>query len=108
MIAKRAAEVFENPDHEWWPHVFEPGDMVMVMTRRGKAGHKRRPDEVIAEDKNVVPGGWDHEHCCLCGATISARGDNLRSGSTDGHDWACETWYAERIAPHHDEGHGDS
>ncbi|HVN76938.1 MAG TPA: hypothetical protein VMT19_11510 [Thermoanaerobaculaceae bacterium] len=107
-IAKWRTEVIENPDHKWWLQVFEASDMVMVMTKLGKSGHKRRPGEVIGEGMRVVPGGWDHEHCCLCFATISARGDDLRSGYTDGNDWACEECYAEEIAPHHGTGHGDT
>jgi hypothetical protein len=107
-IARWRREVIENPDHKWWRQVFEPSDMVMVMTTRGKEGHKRGPDEVIAEGMRVVPRGWDHEHCCLCWATISARGDDLRSGYTDGDNWACETCYTDAIAPHRGKGRGDT
>ncbi len=107
-VAKWRAELIENPAHEWWVRTFEPSDMVMVMTKFGKSGHKRRTDEVIGEGMRIVPGGWDHEHCCLCNATISGRGNDLRSGYTDGNNWACEECYVREIAPHRGKGHGDT
>jgi hypothetical protein len=55
-----------------------------------------------AEVKDVLPGGWDHEHCEICGAKIGRGG--IASGYVDpeGH-WLCPTCH-DRWAQEQDLG----
>jgi len=46
--------------------------------------------------EGLVAGGWDHEHCELCGGHI----DPAQVGYLDrGGNWACATCYQRYIRP---------
>ncbi len=51
-----------------------------------------------AEDLGVRDGGWDHEHCALCGAHIGAAGEP--HGFVDpGEHWLCDACYHTYALP---------
>lgn len=45
---------------------------------------------------DLIPDGWDHDHCDICTKTISDK-ENYRDWVTDGYnlnnDWICEECY---------------
>jgi hypothetical protein len=51
--------------------------------------------ELIRHDGSteIIPGGWDHEHCRLCWAKIGKSDDQLRRAYFDGSDWLCTGCY---------------
>jgi hypothetical protein len=86
------AETIQGQEVKRWIRVKEKG------ARHGK----ERAYPVLSGDLQqqvdaAVAGGWDHEHCELCGATISV-GDH---GFVDADEhWVCEPCYAKYVAPH--------
>jgi len=46
----------------------------------------------------IRPGGWDHEHCEVCFATISGQEPGGCVAYTDGTDWLCVRCYDRFIA----------
>ena len=56
-----------------------------------------RPLPEGAVDVHVVPGGWDHDHCGLCGTTI----DLMRPEAyTDDANWLCPECHSSCAVPH--------
>ncbi len=47
------------------------------------------------------PGGWDHDHCLDCHATLSNKGNALRFAFHDAanDDWLCPACYERLISP---------
>lgn len=68
----------------------------------GEGSGKERWYPVLSGDLQpqinvVTAGGWDHEHCELCGASIDV-GDY---GFVDADEhWVCESCYAKYVATH--------
>ncbi|RPH54767.1 MAG: hypothetical protein EHM89_18115 [Acidobacteria bacterium] len=94
-------EMIVDPNHVWRWVEFVPSDAqhFLLQGHRGwtKVGQKLPENAVPLE---VVPSGWDHEHCDLCRAHIDA--DSGRGAYVDGDDrWMCETCY-HRYAERHD------
>jgi hypothetical protein len=52
----------------------------------------------VPPDASVIPGGWDHEHCSLCWASISPAQDEEATAYTDGSAWLCVSCHCEYIA----------
>jgi hypothetical protein len=57
---------------------------------------ERRPANV---DGWVVPQGWDHEHCLICGTHIARLAGCQHSGFTDDGDWLCCRCLEYYVAP---------
>jgi hypothetical protein len=55
------------------------------------------PDDNERADGEIVPGGWDHEHCELCWQRIGSGGDRERY--TGANQWVCVRCYKRYIAP---------
>src|SRR4051812_45104331 len=94
-------QLVEDPTRTWHRADFAPSDMVLLRRGDGQAsvGRSLSPNEVPPSDAEIVKGGWDHEHCELCWAEISAAGGNPSAGYTDGKGWLCTACYDRYIAP---------
>ena len=51
-----------------------------------------------AEDLGIRDGGWDHEHCELCGTHIGAGGDHHGFEDPEEH-WLCDACYYTYALP---------
>ena len=92
-------QLVADRDRQWRLVEFESADMVRRPTPGGWAGKRMTPDDRLDLTAERVPDGWDHEHCSLCGAKISRRGDDKPVGYTDGKDWVCTSCFAKYISP---------
>jgi hypothetical protein len=94
-------ELVEDRQRTWHHAHFQPSDMLLFHRGpdEGSIGRQLQPGE-IPTDGEVVKGGWDHAHCELCWAEISAAGNDNRDGYTDnvGH-WLCTTCFNAYITP---------
>ena len=59
---------------------------------------KKKPGFATGGDGNVQEGGWNHEHCEICEATISEYVNIFGYVSNDGK-WVCEKCYQIFIKP---------
>jgi len=62
-------------------------------------GRRLAAGEVPGTAEEVVSGGWEHEHCELCWATISPHDGHQPTGYTDGKEWLCISCFGKYIAP---------
>jgi hypothetical protein len=64
--------------------------------------YRRSPSgELITEMPEVIPAGWDHEHCMLCMTKIAQLPGCQREGySNDGGSlWLCVACYERYVSP---------
>lgn len=71
--------------------VFEEGALRGWRSLAAMEGN--RPD-----DAEIIPGGWNHEHCCLdfCGASVHCNGEPEEAEglfSTELDCWMCRTCF---------------
>ena len=54
-----------------------------------------------SEPGQIIPQGWNHEHCGICWAKISqhAQKHGYRSHGKAGEVWVCESCYARYVLP---------
>ncbi len=45
-----------------------------------------------------IPGGWDHEHCLICGETIGNCGQ-IQGYVNQKYQWVCQTCYQCYVVP---------
>ena len=64
----------------------------------GSWWRRRKDDEAAAGNERIIPRGWDHEHCRLCWATLSAYEGDEHEGYTDESDWLCTCCFDRFIA----------
>jgi hypothetical protein len=74
------AQLVMNASHVWHLVEFAPRDAV---ESPGKGGADSTPAA-------LVPGGWDHEHCEICGEKIG------RAGQEDGYVNETDLWVCRR------------
>jgi hypothetical protein len=92
-------ELAKDKTRVWRREKFEPSDeLAFRLVDGGTMGRKKLEGEKIPPGGFVVPGGWEHEHCKLCWATIADIQGFQNSGYTDGEDWLCEACYEKYIA----------
>lgn len=72
------------------PAVFAPRAAIAWQSPHGRLLSAAQPD-APAPDANVVPDGWDHEHCEICNFTI-LRGMHAWRTS-DLNSWLCDACY---------------
>jgi hypothetical protein len=49
---------------------------------------------------DLVPGGWNHDHCAICFWDLFQTDDAEHGvGYTDGHDWLCAECYERFVVP---------
>jgi hypothetical protein len=93
-----------DPAADWRRTLFTPSDAQHYMENGRsvwtKAPHV--PDGAVPME--VVPGGWDHEHCTLCMERIGRMGDAYGYIATGPayvgrHDWLCDACGEQYAVP---------
>jgi hypothetical protein len=89
-----------QPKEDWWT----PMQLALVEDRcRCWQAQTFRPSDALVQSPTneieVMPEGWDHEHCTLCWQKISLRSGDCQSGYTDGKSWLCTECYEKFIIP---------
>lgn len=85
------AELVLDENRAWRRTVFEPGGMAHFAGPGGTSMGTRTSPEAPAGGQ-VVPAGWDHEHCEVCWAKIGCGGEP--AGYLSPPDaWVCEQCY---------------
>ncbi|MCI0741531.1 MAG: hypothetical protein L0Y72_21055 [Gemmataceae bacterium] len=90
------AELVLDSSKRWKEHRFAPVDAVQFPIDGGRMLGKISGD--IPADGTVVQGGWDHEHCEICWATISPVDDPIGMFS-EPDQWVCCNCYQRFIVP---------
>jgi hypothetical protein len=91
---ERAALVMDR-GRKWRRRPFAPTDAVTVT----KGGRAMMPKRLPAHPggSHVRPGGWDHEHCAICGKTIGHAGE-LQGYVDSTGTWVCARRHSEYVA----------
>ena len=78
----------ELKSRQWQPTDWKPKD-AYISRKSGRPVWTSEPS--LDEVREVVPGGWDHDHCDICWWKLDASGDPDRSnGFSDGsYGWLC-------------------
>jgi hypothetical protein len=93
---RRQRELVEDRSKSWVEQAFSPSHAVLFESSGGEVMRKATPgDSAIGE----IEKGWEHEHCALCWAKISARAGENQRGYTDGTEWLCPECYAGYVLP---------
>jgi hypothetical protein len=91
------AELVLDEGRSWQRTVFEPSDMVRFPGPGGTSMGTRYSAEAPVGGQ-VVPGGWDHEHCRICWQKIGCGGE--RAGYFSSPDaWVCQECYISFVVP---------
>ena len=91
------AELVLTGGSRWERTHFEPTDMVRFPANGG-GWMGTRSSEEAPRDGDVVPGGWDHEHCDICQKKIGSGGE--ADGYFSAPDaWVCDECYADFVTP---------
>jgi hypothetical protein len=64
--------------------------------------YQRTPTgQIISDVPEIIPAGWDHEHCMLCMTTISELPDCQCEGYNNEEEnlWLCVACYERYISP---------
>ena len=91
------AELVLDEGRSWHRAEFRPGDMVRYPAEGGGQWATRSSAQAPAGGE-VVPGGWDHEHCEICRQTIGAGGEPVGFVSPP-DSWVCEACYRDFVVP---------
>lgn len=66
-----------------------------------ESGHTFTPyrGQATEPGERIVPGGWDHDHCDICRATIcDGPDDHEHAAWTDGDGaWVCDACHAKHL-----------
>jgi hypothetical protein len=91
------AELVLNERLHWQRTRFEPDDMLRF-SAQGKVLGTRHASGTTPEGGEVVPGGWDHEHCLICMKTIGAGGEP-EGFFSEPDCWVCKACYTAYVIP---------
>jgi hypothetical protein len=91
------AELVLDEGRRWQRARFEPSDAVRFPSPAGGWLATRSSPEAPGGGE-VVPGGWDHEHCDICQKKIG-RGGEPEGFSSPPDAWVCEECYTNFVAP---------
>jgi hypothetical protein len=90
------AELVLDPARTWRQAEFRPTDAIRVPDAGG--GMWVRPAGATPQGGELLPGGWDHEHCSICWERIGGGGQ--AAGFVSGEDdWVCGECYRQFVAP---------
>ncbi|HEV2296946.1 MAG TPA: hypothetical protein VGR72_00330 [Candidatus Acidoferrales bacterium] len=91
-------EMVLDENHGWRRLTFDAQDALMS---RYEGGRMLRKASDVSADENtpgqIIPGGWDHEHCKLCWKHIDPQ--QIAYVDTD-RNWLCEACYEDYIVRH--------
>ncbi len=91
------AELVLDAGRSWQRAVFKPSDMVLF-TQPDATSMGTRSSPQAPTGGEVVPGGWDHEHCEICSRKIGCGGE--ATGFFSPPDaWVCEECYNSFVVP---------
>lgn len=93
---ERAALVLDR-QRLWSQQTFGPFDSV-DFKRVGDASVGEVTNQKLPERGTVMQGGWDHEHCAICWATIFRQTDPVAMFSAPDH-WICRRCYESFVVP---------
>jgi hypothetical protein len=91
------AELVLSENRHWQRALFEPADMVRYPAAGGGWMATRLSPEAPSGGQ-VVPGGWDHEHCDICQQKIGHAGEPEGFFSPP-DSWVCAECYPRFVAP---------
>ena len=80
----------------WRERRFEAADAVGFSADRGHM--IRKMSDSLPAGGTIIEGGWDHEHCEICWATISPAGEPIGMFAEPDH-WVCCNCYHRFIVP---------
>ena len=90
------AELVLDAERAWRESDFQPTDAVRVPAPQGVWLTRSTDEAPIGGD--LVPKGWDHEHCSICREKIGCGGQ--ASGFVDEKDdWVCGECFRQYVAP---------
>jgi hypothetical protein len=89
------AELVLDRQRVWTLRAFEATDAIRYEYESGHILGKA-PAGATPQHGALVKGGWDHEHCRICWATISSLHDPLAMFSEPNH-WLCQECYANYV-----------
>ncbi len=90
------AELVLDRSKKWEERTFTPVDAVAFTIDGGNL--VRKVSDGPTAEGDVVKGGWDHEHCEICWATIS-RADNPTGIFAEPKHWICCDCYQRFVLP---------
>lgn len=93
----RRAELVLDEGRHWHRADFKAGDMVRYPVEGGGRLSTRSSSQAPAGGE-VVPGGWDHEHCEICWQRIGSGGEPEAFFSPQ-NSWVCEACYGHFVVP---------
>src|SRR5262249_36049979 len=99
-------ELVEDRSRNWREQQFRPTDAVEFDHESGQRLGKAESADPAGG--TIIPGGWDHEHCALCWATISPYQGHEPVGVTAGREWPCRTCFQRYIEPRQHPGQPDA
>lgn len=91
-------EMVLDENRSWKRLVFEAQDAAMYRYEGGRM--LKRAVDLSASDRppeQMIPGGWDHEHCKFCWKHIEPQ--QIAYVDSDGN-WLCEACYEGYVVPH--------
>jgi hypothetical protein len=93
---ERAQLVLDNT-RNWKRRTFEPSTGAWNPASRVM----RRPEDRTGHPAEVLePRAWDHEHCAICGTTISQAEGDQHEGFADEHgEWVCVSCFEAHVKP---------
>jgi len=91
------AELVLDESRCWQRRLFEPSDKVRYPASSGTWMATRLSAEV-PNGGQLVPGGWDHEHCAICNRKIGCGGES--EGYVSPPDtWVCKECHGCFVVP---------
>jgi hypothetical protein len=88
------AEIVFDRGRQWQRARFEVADAVRF--KQGSSVYMKKADDSHPEGSELVEGGWDHEHCEICLATLGPDGQP-EGYVSEGATWVCEHCYAAYV-----------
>jgi hypothetical protein len=96
IFSASTAELVLDGTKQWKECRFEPVDAVQFAVDGGRMVGTVSSD--VPAGGTPLKGGWDHEHCEICWATISLVDDSIAMFSEPDH-WVCCSCYQQFIVP---------
>jgi len=91
------AELALDEGRVWHRKTFQAVDMVVYPSEGGcRMAIPATPEN--KDGQEVIPGGWDHEHCEICNQKIGFGGEP-EGYVDDSKSWICEGCYRDYVVP---------
>ncbi len=90
-------ELAQDVTREWNKQLFVPRNGIAFHDKGVTRMRRLEEGEEVPRGAELVPEGWEHEHCALCWQTISCAESDDHEGYTDGNYWLCAVCYQRYI-----------